>query len=328
MTSDRSALEPWGWDAALEEALAGSGVAGEPARVVAAHRIALDVQAEGGVIRVTVPGRHRRAAARGQAIAPTVGDWVVVSRAGGGATVEAVLPRRSKLSRKAAGEAAIEQVLAANVDTALVTDALDAPLKLRRIERYLAVVQSGGVAAVVVLTKADLASDAAAARASVEAVCGGAPVYVVSVRSGQGLGPLDAALLPGRTHALLGPSGVGKSTLVNRWLGIAAQSVGGLAADGRGRHTTTQRSLLRLPSGALVLDTPGMRELGLWEADETLADAFEDVEALASGCRFRDCAHDAEPDCAVRRAVEEGLLPPTRRESWLKLRREARPRRR
>lgn len=329
MTADRRALVPWGWDPAFEEALDALGAgAGEPARVVGAHRIALDVVAAEGVLRVTVPGRLHRAAARGRAIAPAVGDWVVVTRAGGGATVAAVLPRRTKLSRKAAGEGVTEQVMAANVDVALVADALDAPLKLRRLERYLALVRSGGVEPMIVLTKADLAAEVTAARASVEAVAGGAPVFVVSALTGDGLAALDAALVAARTHALLGPSGVGKSTLVNRWLGSLVQSVGGLASDGRGRHTTTQRSLLRLPSGALVLDTPGMRELALWGVEESLDDAFADVEALAVDCRFRDCAHDAEPGCAVRRAVEEGRLAPTRIESWLKLRREARARRR
>lgn len=326
MKVDRAALETWGWDAGFEEALAALGASGEPARVVGVHRIALDVLGAEGTLRVTVPGRMHREAARGRASAPTVGDWVVVSHE---ASVTGVLPRRSKLSRKAAGEAMVEQVLAANVDVALVVDGLDAPPNLRRIERYLALVRSGGVAPVVVLTKSDLSPDAAAAKASVEAVASGAAVHAVSARAGEGLEALDASLVPARTHVLLGPSGVGKSTLVNRWLGSERQSTSDVRADGRGRHTTTQRTLLCLPGGALVLDTPGMKELALWAVeDDDLDQAFEDVEALAVDCRFRDCAHDKEPGCAVRRAVEEGALPPTRLESWLKLRKESRPRRR
>lgn len=321
---------PWGWGAFFDDALAATAVpGGEPARVIAEHRIALDVQAAGGPVRVTVPGRLRRAAARGQTVAPSVGDWVVIVRRGGSATVEAVLARHTKLSRKAAGEAEVEQVMAANVDSALIVASLDDAPNLRRIERYQALVQGGGAAAVIVLTKADLATDPAAACASVQRAAGGAPVFVVSDRTTEGLAALaalEALLLPGRTFVLLGPSGVGKSTLVNRWLGTDAQSVGHVRADGKGRHTTTQRSLLRLPSGALVIDTPGMRELGLWDDATATADAFEDIGALAAGCRFRDCAHDAEPGCAVRAAVTDGRLAPTRLESYVKLAREARGR--
>ena len=325
MQPDRAALEPWGWGAFFEDALAEVGASdAEPARVVAEHRIAIDVQTTVGPERATVPGRLHRAASRGEAIAPAVGDWVVLDRRPRSLTVSAVLRRRTKLSRKAAGQVEVEQVLAANVDVAMVVAGLDAPPNLRRIERYLALVRSGGVQPVVVLCKSDLAADPEAARASVVPIAGAAPVYAVSNRSGAGLAALDEVCQPGSTIVLLGPSGVGKSTLVNRWLGDGSQAVAAVRADGKGRHTTTSRSLLRLPSGALVIDTPGMRELALWDAEDTLVDAFEDIEALAADCRFRDCAHDAEPDCAVRRAVDEDRLDRTRWQTFVKLRREAR----
>lgn len=325
MTTDRAALEPWGWGPFFDEGLATVASSGEePARVVAAHRIALDVQTAAGPVRVTVPGRLHRAASRGEAIAPAVGDWVVLGRRGAGTTVAAVLPRRSKLSRKAAGQAQVEQVLAANIDVALVVDGLEEPPNLHRIERFLALVRAGSVEPVLVLGKADLSADVESARASVVAIAGGAPVHVVSHRSGLGLSELDAVLVSARTFVLLGPSGVGKSTIVNRWLGEDLQAVRTVRAGGKGRHTTTQRSLLRLPSGALVIDTPGMRELALWEADEGLEEAFDDIEAMGGDCRFRDCTHDVEPGCAVRRAVDEGRLDRVRWESFVKLRREAR----
>lgn len=328
---DADALAPWGWGPFFADALAGRRERDEeePARVIAEHRIAIDVQAAGGPVRATVTGRLFRAAKRGLEVVPTVGDWVVLSRKGGGApTADEVLPRKTKLSRKAAGEADVEQLLAANVDVALVVAAIDDPPNVSRIDRYLSLVRGGGVEPLVVLTKADLSGDPAAARASVEAMADGAAVHVVSQTTGEGLAALEQCLVPGRTVVLLGPSGVGKSTLVNRWLGGAVQSVGDVRADGKGRHTTSHRALLRLPAGALVIDTPGMRELALWGEAPGPVDAFEDIAAIAADCRFRDCEHDAEPACAVRAAVEEGRLEAVRWRTYLKLRKEARPRRR
>jgi ribosome biogenesis GTPase / thiamine phosphate phosphatase len=327
---DREALEPWGWGPFFDEAVAAHGDRGdEPARVVAEHRIAIDVIAASGPVRATVTGRLFRAAKRGREIVPSVGDWVVLSsKSGGSPTVDAVLARKTKLSRKAAGEAEVEQLLAANVDVAFVVAGLDDAPNLSRIDRYLSLVRSGGVEPVVVLTKADLSVDPIGAGAHVESMSAGAAVHVVSQETGEGLAALERALVPGRTFVLLGPSGVGKSTLVNRWLGDAVMSVGGVRSDGKGRHTTSHRALMRMPGGALVIDTPGMRELALWDADPSGGDAFEDIAALAEGCRFRDCSHDAEPACAVRLAAEEGRLEMVRWRTFLKLAREARPRRR
>jgi ribosome biogenesis GTPase len=243
---------------------------------------------------------------------------VHVVDAEGPVVVEAVVPRRNRVVRKAAGAGARPQVLAANVDVLLAVMGLDADFNPRRLERYVALAWESEALPLVVLTKADACANVAARVEEAEAAAPGAAVVAVSAATGVGLGALEPHLLPGRTLALAGMSGVGKSTLVNRLLSSETQAVRDVRlSDGRGRHTTTRRDLLILPSGALLVDTPGMRELSLWDGGGDAA--FPDVTALAEACRYRDCAHVDEPGCAVRAAVEERRLDPARLASFVKL---------
>jgi len=240
------------------------------------------------------------------------------------ATIHGVLPRRNAFTRKAAGPGRpAGQVVAANIEIAFLVTSLNADRNARRIERYLATALESGAAPVVVLTKADLCDDRAPALAEIEPLTRGVPVHVVSAVSGEGIEGLRACFAPGQTAVLLGSSGVGKSSLVNALAGTERMATGGIREDdARGRHTTTHRELVLLPDGRLVLDTPGMRELGLWEAEAGVAEAFDDIEALATTCRFGDCRHEAEPGCAVRAALADGSLDGDRWRSWIKLQHE------
>jgi ribosome biogenesis GTPase len=243
--------------------------------------------------------------------------------AGRRAVIQAVLPRRSKFSRKVAGDETDEQIVAANIDTVFLMMGLDADYSLGRMERYLATVHEGGASPVVVLNKADLCAEVDARVREVEAAAGGAPVVAVSTKTDTQLAAIQPYLAPARTIALLGSSGVGKSTLVNRLVGHDLQRTRAVReSDHKGRHTTTRRQLIVLPGGALLIDTPGLRELQLWDTGEGLGAAFDDIEALAPGCRFRDCRHDEEPGCAVKAALAEGHLEERRLQSYLELRRE------
>lgn len=294
-----------------------------PARVVAPgrglHRLATAV----GPVTATVAGRLEAAGE-----VPAVGDWVVLDTSAG-PVIRALLPRRTCLRRKVAGARTEEQVLAANVDLALLVLGLDGDFNPRRLERMAVLARSGGAEAAVLLTKADLLAgrpDELAARvAAARAAAPGLPVHAVSSVAPGGLDPLAPRLAPGRTLVLLGSSGVGKSTLINRLAGRELLATAPVrAGDDRGRHTTTHRELVRLPGGALLVDGPGLREVGLWlDEDDALTESFGDVEEVARGCRFRDCTHRHEPGCAVLRAVEEGGLDPRRVESLRKLEREA-----
>jgi ribosome biogenesis GTPase len=321
-----SALDSLGWSSSFAEAFAPFAPDGlVPARIVREHRGLFRAQAEDGEHVAEVAGRLRHEA-RSRADLPAVGDWVALRLAPHGprAIVHAVLPRRSRFVRKLAGEEHGEQVVAANVDTVFLVSGLDHDFNPRRIERYLVMARESGAWPVVVLNKADLVPDASAAQAEVQAIAAGAPVHAISSRAGSGLEQLDPYLRPRETVALLGSSGVGKSTLLNRLSGREQQATLEVRAhDSRGRHATTHRQLFVLPSGALMVDTPGMRELQLWDPGGALDAAFEDVAALAAQCRFADCAHETEPGCAVRAAVDAGRLDPGRLASFRKLRSEA-----
>ena len=317
-------LTALGWDDALAEEFEPHRRAGLiPGRVSIQHRGAYDVLTAEGELRCDVAGRLYDEAAS-PADLPAVGDWVAVAarpeEAAG--TVQAVLARRTKFSRKTAWQASEEQVLAANVDVALIVTSLNEDMNLRRLERYLTLAWESGATPVLVLTKADLADDVPAVVAEVESVACGAAVHAISSVTGEGLDELRAHLRPGVTAALLGSSGVGKSTLVNTLVGEELLETREIREDGKGRHTTTRRELIQLPGGALVIDTPGMREVQLWIADDGLEEAFSDVTELFEHCRFSDCAHESEPGCAVKEAIANGTLAPERWESYLKLQRE------
>jgi len=239
-------------------------------------------------------------------------------------SILAVLPRRTIISRGAAGTGGGEQVLATNVDKVWIVHGLDMPLNLRRLERYLAVVWDSGATPEIILSKADLAGDIEATASEVQVAAMGAPVRWVSSEDPENIQDLRDSLASGRTVSLLGPSGVGKSTLVNLLAGETVAETGEVrAGDRKGRHTTARREIFRIPGGALLLDTPGMREFRIGVLDEGLKQAFADIEDLAANCRFRDCRHEAEPGCAVLEAVEKGHLDSGRLASFRKLQAEA-----
>jgi ribosome biogenesis GTPase len=322
-------LEELGWGPFFAEAWSALASDGRvPARVVVAHARTLRVRGGGGELLADTSGRLRHDALGPEEL-PAVGDWVALERDSGRGrpVVHAVLPRRTAFVRRAAGDHTVQQVLAANVDTVFLVMGLDRDYNPRRIERALVLAWESGADPVVLLNKADLCADVETRRSEIEAAAPGVPVRVIAAKPGEGLEALQPWLQRGRTVALLGSSGVGKSTLVNRLLGEDRQKTRAVReSDQRGRHTTTHRELVILPAGGLLLDTPGLREIQLWASEEGLASAFGDIEALAPGCRFRDCAHDAEPGCAVRMAVGEGKLPEERLASYRKLRAELRSR--
>lgn len=312
-------LDALGWDERLDAAFRPHREQQRaPARVAAEHRGAYEILDDRGERRAVVRGRLRDVALLSGGL-PAVGDWVAVTIGDGVPVIEAVLPRRTSVVRKTAALEADEQVLVANVDTLFVVSDLAGDLSARRLERYLATAYESGARPIVVLTKLDLCLNRSAI-AEAESVAIGVPVVAVSNVTGEGLEELDQFLRRGQTAALLGSSGVGKSTLVNRLAGTELMETREVRSDGRGRHATRHRQLLRLPGGALLIDTPGMRELQLWAGD--LDEAFSDIAALAARCRFTDCAHDVEPGCAVRAAIATGELDPNRLASQRKLERE------
>jgi ribosome biogenesis GTPase / thiamine phosphate phosphatase len=321
-----AALAGWGWTAARSAAFGPQRAAGLlPGRVVLESNGHYEVWLAAGPTSATLAGRLRHSAPTSAEL-PAVGDWVSVAppaATGAGSVIAEVLPRSSRIARQSSSELLTERVLAANVDAMLVVQALGRDVNARRLERYLALAWSSGVEPVVVLNKVDLHPDPASQLDEIRSAALGAPIHLVSARTGQGLDALRAELRPGRTVALLGSSGVGKSTLVNVLLQDERQITAEVRSDDeRGRHTTVARTLIAVPGGGLLLDTPGLRSVALWDAEEGVDAAYADIGQLAADCRFRDCRHEREPGCAVRMAIESGELPAERLAARRKLERE------
>jgi ribosome biogenesis GTPase len=316
-------LEALGWTSRFAEAFEpfqASG--GEPARVSLEHTHIYRVITPDGERLARVAGRLRHAAEE-RADFPAVGDWVVLDPAaagGGDARIRAILPRASQFSRRAAGNPTERQVIAANVDVVFLVSGLDLDFNPRRIERYLVTAWDSGASPVILLNKSDLVDDPSAFLTEVEALAKGVPVLAVSARRPETLAVVRAQLGPGRTAVLLGSSGVGKSSIVNALIGGEMMRTRDVRDyDSRGRHTTTGRQLVLLPGGGILIDTPGLRELQLWDTGDSVAGAFADIDTLAEGCRFRDCRHASEPGCAVTAAVKGGTLSDVRLASFRKL---------
>lgn len=318
-------LTGWGWNSYFEAFW--QGIEWEnaaPGRVISQQRKFWRVAGDFGECWAEASGKLRLAAEEG-ADWPAVGDWVVVELHGAdsSAVIQEVLPRRNKFVRRSPGKKMEEQVIAANVDTALLVAGLDGDFNPRRVERYLAQCWESGARPVIVLNKADACKETREKAVEMERVAVGTAVSVVSAKTGQGFGELEEYLKPGQTLVLLGSSGVGKSTIANRLLGEAVQEVRPVReSDSKGRHTTTTRELFVLPGGTLLMDTPGLREMQLWNAEDGVAQTFADIDSLASRCRFGDCRHEGEPGCAVQAALDAGTLDRERIENRRKLLRE------
>ncbi|MGE3275367.1 MAG: ribosome small subunit-dependent GTPase A [Vicinamibacterales bacterium] len=320
-------LTTLGWDPGWAEAFAPHAAAGlAPARVAIEFNHIYRLFAAGGEVRAEQAGRVRHRAAGRHELA-AVGDWVAVRLATDGrtGTIEAILPRRSRFSRKVAGELTEEQVVAANIDTVFLVMGLDHDYNPRRLERYLLLAWESGATPVVLLSKADLSDEVDARLAEVRESAPGVEVHAVAALAREGLDAVGRYLGPGRTGALLGSSGAGKSTLINALVGtelLRTQEV--RASDSRGRHTTRHRQLIPLGEHGLLIDTPGMRELQLWDVTDAVRDAFDDIAAAGEACHFTDCRHRDEPRCAVRAAVAAGEIPAERLASYHKLQDELR----
>lgn len=317
-------LDELGWDLAWQrsfEPFAQSAFF--PGRICIEHKELYHYYADGMEGSAEVSGRLRHSALS-RADFPAVGDWVVLSRALGGsqAVIHAILPRKNKFSRKCAGKVSDEQIIAANLDTLFLITSFNRDLNLRRIERYLAALAEPHIQPIVLLNKCDLCDDPEEWLSQLRSIGSETQMHLISARTGQGLDALAPYLSAGRTVAMIGSSGVGKSTLLNRLRGQELQPVQPIRVDDdRGRHTTTHRAMFPLPQGGLLIDNPGIRELQLWD-EGNLDDTFSDITTLAWQCRFSDCRHEHEPSCAVQQAIADGELDAQRLESLRKLQRE------
>jgi len=315
---DRAELEELGWNdrfASAFDALGDEGV--QPGRLSADYGTKFLVQLAGSAPLATLGSAIR------EARQVAVGDWVAVRHTSQSTEIRAVLPRQSAITREAPGSETAAQVIAANVDLVFIATSADTDFNLRRIERLLTVAYQSGAAPVIVLTKVDL-NNPDPFEAELETIAAGVPLIAVSSRTGAGIEAVRLYLSAGKTAVLVGSSGVGKSTLINRLLGGEVLRTAEVHKSGQGRHTTSHRQLLKVPGGGLVIDTPGLREIQLWAGAEALAEVFLDIEELALRCRFTDCRHETEPGCAVVAALEGGTLEASRLNSYRKLQRELR----
>jgi ribosome biogenesis GTPase len=317
-------LKTLGWNKYFQNHLEQKGMEYSVGRVAMEHKHLYRVYSEHGDLLADVSGKFRYEVL-GRHDFPAVGEWVLMSvRAEEKkATIHGLLPRKSKFSRKIAGTTTEEQIVATNIDTVFLVNALNHDFNLRRIERYLVLAWESGANPVIILTKADLCQDLEAKIREVDSVALGVPVYAISAAQKEGIEELAPYLREGQTVALLGSSGAGKSTLVNCLYGQEVQEVKEVReGDDRGKHTTTYRELILLPQGGLIVDTPGMRELKLWDAEDSLQDSFKDIEEFSSLCYFNDCQHKTEHSCGVKEALEDGRLDTARYNNYKKLQKE------
>lgn len=315
-------LKSLGWSANLENSFKELSGEYEPGRISARHKNNYRLLTAGGEVIATISGNmhHRKDY-------PAVGDWVAISiwEDSNKATIHWILPRKTTVSRKAPGKKTQEQVIAANIDTIFIVTSLNKEFNPKRIERYLAIIQESGARPVIVLNKADLCTDIAEKMQKLEGISQGVPTHIVSALENRGIKELTPYMEEGQTVALLGSSGVGKSTLINAMTGEETLKVQDVRpSDDRGRHTTTHRELYLIEGGGMVIDNPGMREIQLINVDEGIRGTFSDIEEFASRCKFKDCRHLGEPHCAVKEALEAGHLSPERMENYNKLKREVR----